>query len=86
MRDPGFPCPIPQSGRATLWVAGLSLSFPAWPAELGPTGIGQDPRLSLRADDRGFWLAQPLQDWRDLEGVLGQAGVWFFPAACMRMA
>lgn len=68
------------------------MSFPTWPEELGLTGMGQgqgqDPRLGLcaDADDGGFRLVPPLQDWQDLEEVLGQAGVWFFPAACMRMA
>lgn len=64
------------------------MSLPAWLAQLGPTETvaGAGPQLGLCPADEGFRLVEPLQDWWDLEEVLGQAGVWFFPAACMQMA
>lgn len=64
-RDPGFWLPRPSSmsgsWRATLWPEGSSMSLQAWPAELGPTGQGQDPRLGLCPSG---------------EGVQGTSGTW----------
>lgn len=63
------------------------MCLPAWLAELGPMGARAGLRAGLVCPvGEGFQIAQPLQDWWDLEGVVGQAWFWFFPAACMRTA